>query len=141
MEDTSAGVLDEDACWDFLGTEEFGRLAFRMSDEQHIVPINYAVESGTLLFRTAPGDKLLAVAMGGEVAFEADRIQDEQATSVVVRGRARILPEDEAHRAELVPLRPWVGSHKYEVVEIVPEHVTGRRYQLDRPWLHMVRAD
>ena len=141
MEDTSAGVLDEDACWDFLGTEEFGRLAFRMSDEQHIVPINYAVESGTLLFRTAPGDKLLAVAMGGEVAFEADRIQDEQATSVVVRGRARILGEDEAHRAELVALRPWVGSHKYEVVEIAPEHVSGRSYQLDRTWLHMLRPD
>jgi len=141
MADASTGVLDEGACWAFLGTEEFGRLAFRMADEVHIVPINYAVEGGTLLFRTAPGDKLLAVALGGEVAFEADRIQDERATSVVVRGRARILPEDEAHRAERVSLRSWVGEHKYDVVEIAPEHVSGRSYQLDRPWLHMPRAD
>jgi nitroimidazol reductase NimA-like FMN-containing flavoprotein (pyridoxamine 5'-phosphate oxidase superfamily) len=141
MEDASAGVLDDDECWDFLDKEEFGRLAFRMADEMHIVPINYAVESRTLLFRTAPGDKLLAVAMGGEVAFETDRIEPERATSVVVRGRARILGEDEAHRAELVALRPWVGSHKYEVVEIAPEHVSGRSYQLDRPWLHMLRPD
>ncbi|HVX53544.1 pyridoxamine 5'-phosphate oxidase family protein [Nocardioides sp.] len=141
MEDASTGVLDEEECWDFLGKEEFGRLAFRMTDELHIVPINYAVESRTLLFRTAPGDKLLAIAMGGEVAFETDRIEAERATSVVVRGHARILPEDEAHRAELVALRPWVGSHKYEVVEITPEHVSGRSYHLDRPWLHLLRAD
>ena len=141
MEDASAGMLDDDQCWDFLGKEEFGRLAFRMTDEMHIVPVNYAVEGGTLLFRTAPGDKLLAIAMGGQVAFETDRIEAERATSVVVRGRARILGEDEAHRAELVGLRPWVGSHKYEVVEITPEHVSGRSYQLDRPWLHMLRPD
>lgn len=141
MEDESGSVLDADACWEFLRSEEFGRLAFRMADEVHIVPINYAVESGTVLFRTASGDKLLAVAMGGAVAFETDRISDERATSVVVRGTARILPEDEAHRAELVPLRPWVGSHKYDVVEIAPEHVSGRSFDLDRPWLHMLRPD
>lgn len=138
MADASAGVLDEDGCWTFLETEELGRLAFRMTDELHIVPINYAVDGRTLLFRTAPGDKLLAIAMGGEVAFEADRIDGEHATSVVVRGRARILEEDEAHRAELVPLRTWVDKHKYEVVEIKPEHISGRSYDLDRPWLHML---
>jgi len=137
-----SGELSEDECWAFLRSEELGRLAFRMVEEVHIVPINYAVDEHTLLFRTAPGDKMLAVALGGEVAFEADRVSDERATSVVVRGRARILPEDEAHRAELVPLRPWVeGPEKYDVVEIAPQHVTGRSYRLDRPWLHMVRHD
>ena len=102
MDEASPQVLSEDECWDFLGTEEFGRLGFRLVDEIHIVPINYAVESRTLLFRTAPGDKLLAAAMGAQVAFETDRIADERGISVVVRGPARILPEDEAHRAE-----PW----------------------------------
>jgi uncharacterized protein len=141
MEYEQPAVLDEEACWDFLKTEELGRLAFRMVDEVHIVPINYAVDGQTLLFRTEPGDKLLAVAMGGQVAFEADRIDDSRGTSVVVRGRARILPEDEAHRAELVPLRPWVGEHKYNVVEIAPDQVTGRTFVLNRPWRHMTRDD
>jgi len=134
-------VLDDEACWDFLRSEEFGRLAFRMVDEVHIVPINFAVQAGTLLFRTEPGNKMLAVAMGSAVAFEVDRFTDERATSVVVRGTARILPEDEAHRADLVPLRSWVGAHKYDVVEIAPTHVSGRTYALDRPWLHMMRDE
>lgn len=47
--------------------------------------------------------------------------------------------EDEAHRAELVALRTWVGDFKYEVVEISPVHLSGRSFRLDRPWRHMLR--
>jgi uncharacterized protein len=129
--------LSQDECWELLREHEFGRLAFTVVDEQHLTPINYAVDGETLLFRTAPGSKLLAVALGAEVAFEIDDFAGETAVSVVVRGRARQLPEDEAHRAENVPLRPWVGSGKYDVVEIAPEVVTGRRFGLHRPWLHL----
>jgi nitroimidazol reductase NimA-like FMN-containing flavoprotein (pyridoxamine 5'-phosphate oxidase superfamily) len=129
--------LSRDECWELLREHEFGRLAFTIVDEQHLTPINYAVDGDTLLFRTAPGSKLLAVALGAEVAFEIDDFAGETAVSVVVRGRARHLPEDEAHRAENVPLRPWVGPEKYDVVEIAPEVVTGRRFELHRPWLHL----
>jgi uncharacterized protein len=129
--------LTTEECWALLRQHEFGRLAFTVVDEQHITPINYAVDGETLLFRTAPGNKLLAVALGAEVAFEIDDFAGETATSVVVRGRARHLGEDEAHRAENVPLRPWVGPEKYDVVEISPAEITGRRFELDRPWMHL----
>ena len=129
--------LTEDECWQMLREEEFGRLAFRLVDEVHITPINYAVDHDTLLFRTAGGDKLLAVAMDSEVALEIDRYDDEHARSVVVRGSARKLDEDEEHRAENLPLRPWVGTLKYNVVEITPKVVTGRAFHLSRPWLHL----
>jgi len=59
--------LSDEECWQFLRSEEIGRLAFAMVDEVHIAPINYAVDGRTLLFRTAPGEKLLSVAMGGSV--------------------------------------------------------------------------
>lgn len=134
-------VLEEQQCWDFLRSEELGRLAFRLADEVHIVPVNYAVDSGALLFRTAPGDKLLSVAIGGKVAFEVDHVGEDRAQSVVVRGTARILGEDEAQRAELVALRPWVGTYKYNVVEIAPESVTGRSFALGRPWMHLSRSE
>ena len=41
-----------------------------------------------------------------------------------------------SHRAENLPLRPWVATEKYEVVEVVQEEVSGRRFELERPWLH-----
>lgn len=137
MSDDIITQLSQDECWRMLREEEFGRLAFRLVDEVHITPINYAVDHDTLLFRTAEGNKLLSVAMGSEVAFEIDRYDDDHARSVVVRGEARILPEDEERRAENVSLRPWVGTPKYNVVEITPRVMTGRGFVLSRPWLHL----
>ncbi len=137
MNDEVVTELTLDECWEMLREEEFGRLAYRLVDEVHITPINYAVEGGSLLFRTAEGNKLLAVAMGSEVAFEIDRYGEDSARSVVVRGTARLLPEDEAHRAENVPLRPWVPTLRYNVVEIEPKVVSGRAFELSRPWLHL----
>ena len=135
--DEPATELTQDECWDLLRTHELGRLAFRLVDEVHITPINYAVDHDTLLLRTAAGNKLLSVALGSEVAFEIDEYDEDSARSVVVRGTPRVLGEDEAHRAENVPLRPWVGDSKYNVVEIVPEVVTGRAFALSRPWTHL----
>ena len=141
MNDEVVTELTQDECWEMLGEEEFGRLAYRLVDEQHIVPINYVAAGGCLLFRTAEGNKLLSVVMGNEVAFEIDRYSEDSARSVVVRGKARLLPEDEAHRADLLPLRPWVPTLKYNVVEIAPIEVTGRAFDLSRPWLHLRRHD
>ncbi len=131
------GVMTPDECWDMLRSNEFGRLAFHLAGEVHLTPINYAVDHDTLLFRTAEGSKLLAVEMNPDVAFEIDEFDDEHATSVVVRGVARHLGEDEEHRAENVPLRPWVPTLKYDVVEIRPTEISGRRFELSRPWLHL----
>ena len=141
MYDDVVTELTADECWEMLRGEEFGRLAFRLVDEIHITPINYAVEGGSLLFRTAEGNKLLAVVMGSEVAFEIDSYGEDSARSVVVRGTARLLPEDEAHRSEHVALRPWVPTLKYNVVEITPRVVSGRAFELSRPWLHLKLHD
>jgi len=137
MTDEIVSELTLEECWEMLRDEEFGRLAYRLVDEVHITPINYAVQEGSLLFRTAEGNKLLAVVMGSEVAFEIDRYDEESARSVVVRGTARLLPEDEAHRADNVPLRPWTTTLKYNVVEIQPKVISGRAFELSRPWLHL----
>ena len=136
-------VLDEDRSWDLLAAQELGRLAYRIGSEQHITPINYAVDVNelgrrSLLFRTARTTKLLAAELGDEVAFEIDEVEDDTATSVVVRGYLRHLDPEEAHRAENLPLRPWLGDGRYDVVEIVPTAVTGRRFHLSRPWLRML---
>lgn len=139
-EESVVTELTTEDCWDMLREEEFGRLAFRIVDEVHITPLNYAVAGDSLLFRTAEGTKLLAVVMGTKVAFEVDRYGETSARSVVVRGTARLLPEDEAHRADNIRLRPWVPTLKYDVVEILPEVVTGREFELARPWMHLHEA-
>ena len=135
-------VLTDDECWALLEGDEFGRLAFRVVDEQHITPINYAVYVNphgrrSVLFRTTrSATKLLSAELGNEVAFEIDEIDDDTATSIVLRGYARHL-DDDSHIDEQLPLRAWIGSEKHDVVEIVPSVVTGRRFHLNRPWRHL----
>lgn len=137
-------ALTTEECWELLGRQELGRLAYHLLEEVHIVPVNYAVahdpvtDRRTLLFRTAEGSKLIAVVMNGDVAFEADELEEDAAASVVVRGRARVLDEHEEHRAEDVRLRPWVPTLKYNVVEVEVDEITGRRFELSRPWRHML---
>jgi nitroimidazol reductase NimA-like FMN-containing flavoprotein (pyridoxamine 5'-phosphate oxidase superfamily) len=124
--------LTKDECWAALHADEFGRLAYRLGDEINMVPLNYAVDGDTLLFRTAEGSKLLGIVMHPDVVFEIDTYGMDSGTSVVVRGKARLLEEDEAHRADTVRLRSWLPTHKYNVVAIEPVHVTGRRVTLAR---------
>ena len=147
MDEVTSAMTTEE-CWEALHSHELGRLAFHLADEVHIVPVNYAVDHDlvsdrrTLLFRTAEGSKLLGVVMNDDVAFEIDSVDDEHAMSVVARGRARRLEEDEARRAENLPLRPWVdGSAKYNVVEIEVSELSGRQFGLHRPWLHLRPSD
>ncbi len=132
-EDAPVEEMPLDVCWQLLEREEFGRLAYRLVDEVHLVPINYAVDSGALLFRTASGNKLLAAALHSDVAFEIDWHDDRSAWSVVVRGELHRLQEDEQHRVDGLPLHPWVPTLKYDVVELKPTSVTGRRFFLRRP--------
>ncbi|GEP38997.1 hypothetical protein NPS01_26600 [Nocardioides psychrotolerans] len=124
--------LGPEECWALLRGDELGRLAYHLVDEVHVVPINYVVDDGELLFRTVAGNKLLAAALGSEVAFEIDWHDHDHAWSVLARGRLRVLDEVEEHRLDGLPLRPWVATYKYDVVGLRPTVVTGRAFELDR---------
>ncbi len=124
--------LSEDAAWTFLGDHALGRLAYHLVGEVHIVPVNYLLDRGRLLFRTAPGSKLLGVVMHQDVAFEVDEVDRERAVSVVARGQAQLLTDREADAARELPLRSWVATDKDEVVAVEITEISGREFRLDR---------
>ena len=137
---TTPRVLTEAECWERLADEEFGRLAYHLTDEVHIAPVNYAVDQGRIVFRTAEGSKLLGVVMDDDVAFEIDHVDDEAelAWSVIARGHARLLEGQAARDADNLRLRPWVAEGKHNVVAVSVSEVSGREFHLARPWRHMV---
>ena len=134
--DNPVEILAVDECWELLRGEEFARLAYRLVDEVHVVPLNYVVEGGGLLMRTASGNKLLSAALHSDVALEIDWHDDDAAWSVVARGRLRLLEEDEHHRLDGLPQQPWVPTLKYDVIELGPTVITGRRFRLERHAAH-----
>jgi uncharacterized protein len=128
-------ILSLDQCWALLRGSEVGRLAVSIADRPDVFPINYVVDHGTVVFRTAEGTKLAAAVLGRAVAFEIDGYEPAggEAWSVVVKGRAReanVL--DEVVRCLDLPLFPWHRSPKPRFVQIIPEEVTGRRFTVDR---------
>jgi uncharacterized protein len=91
VDEAGSGVTDlpANACWALLRTQEVGRLAVSIADRPEIFPVNYVVDHGTIVFRTAEGTKLAGAAQR-DVAFEADGYEPDtgEAWSVVVKGRA-----------------------------------------------------
>jgi nitroimidazol reductase NimA-like FMN-containing flavoprotein (pyridoxamine 5'-phosphate oxidase superfamily) len=124
--------LSVEECWALLRTQEFGRVAYRLVDEVHIVPINYLVDRGRLIVRTTSGNKLLAAALQSDAALEIDWVEETSAWSVVVRGRFHRLSEDEAAEVDDSRLHSWVPTLKYEMLALLPSEVTGRRFLLQR---------
>ena len=122
--------LSYEESWELLESQELGRLAYRLVDEVHLVPINAVTDGRSLLFRTGSGSKLLAAALESDVAFEIDWYDDRTAWSVVARGHLRKLGDDESHRADGLRLTSWVPTPKDDVIELLPEVVTGRRFRL-----------
>lgn len=141
MDQHTVTELPEEESWELLRKQEFGRLAFHLVGEVHIVPINYVVDARRLFFRTAEGSKLLGITMNEDVAFEVDEIDEKAVRSVVLRGRARQLAGHEADRAEQLPLRPWVPDAKNNMVSIEPTEVTGRVFRLGSPERLMIPQD
>lgn len=124
-------ALSATRCWELLWATSVGRLAIDVCGQPDIFPINYAVDGGTLVFRTRAGTKLAGVVLGQYVALEIDGVDPitRTAWSVVVKGTAReVTSVAERAAAELLPLTPWVTELTPEFVRIEPELVTGRRF-------------
>lgn len=123
--------LAADDCWRLLRSTSLGRIAVSAADTVDIFPVNYAVDDESIVFRTAPGTKLLELAINDRVAFEIDTYDADQAWSIVVKGHAeRIERQSEVDALEQLGLSPWIPTLKYRWVRIHPVEITGRRFAL-----------
>ncbi|HKU11787.1 pyridoxamine 5'-phosphate oxidase family protein [Sinomonas sp.] len=130
-DDNPVRILTEDESWLLLEDTRYGRLVTYAAGELDVVPINVKAVKQRLLIRTTPGTKLIEVVIGGKVAFEADAILSGEAWSVVVKGSARVLEHaGEIEAAEAAKIESWLPTHKDVYVEITPEHVEGRHFEL-----------
>jgi nitroimidazol reductase NimA-like FMN-containing flavoprotein (pyridoxamine 5'-phosphate oxidase superfamily) len=126
-------ILEANQCWELLRSSEVGRLAVSIGDHPDIFPVNFVVEHGNVVFRTAEGTKLAAAVLGTAVAFEVDGYDADagEAWSVVIKGRAvEIERMQDVFDALDLPLFPWHAAPKHRFVRIEPDDVSGRRFQV-----------
>ncbi|MGW2515693.1 DUF1918 domain-containing protein [Streptomyces sp. NPDC001617] len=123
--------IGPEECRTLLSTHGVGRIAVSASDGRPaVVPVNYDVVDDAIVFRTA-ADLTPAAAVGTEVAFEIDHMDEalSQGWSVLAVGRASVVTEPDAVRrlTEHAHTTPWPGGEREMWVSIRPAHLTGRR--------------
>ena len=126
-------ILEVNTCWDLLRSCDVGRLAVSFGDQPDIFPVNFVVDHGTIVFRTAEGTKLAGAVLGRGVAFEVDGYDADagEAWSVVAKGRATEIERmQDVFEALDLPLFPWHAAPKHRFVRIEPEDVSGRRFHV-----------
>jgi len=136
---TSLETLTSAECYALLRSRHVGRLGVVVDRYPEILPVNFAMDGYTVVFRSRPGSKLVA-ADHANVTFQVDEIDPESRSgwSVLVRGQAeRVGPRHNgsvAARTEGTDVRPWVplddGGHW---VRIVAHGISGRRITATQP--------
>jgi len=129
---TSRGleILSAEECSGLLRSQTLGRVAVRIGEAPAILPVNYALLDGDVVFRTDPGTKLSAALMRVLVAFEVDDIDPASRTgsSVLVTGYVdEIRDRATLERVDTLGLEPWVTEGRDFVVRIRTRTITGRR--------------
>ena len=127
--------LSESECWALLRTTSVGRLAVWVDDHPDIFPLNYAVDHGTVVFRSSAGTKVSAALSDSPVALEADGYDAEAAEvwSVVIRGNAEEIRGQDLIGTIDLPLFPWQAGDKGRFIRIVPTATSGRRFPIADP--------
>jgi nitroimidazol reductase NimA-like FMN-containing flavoprotein (pyridoxamine 5'-phosphate oxidase superfamily) len=125
-------VLGVDECLALLGSVPVGRVGITIDALPAVLPVNFVVHDGAVVFRTVTGTKLDAATAGAVVAFEADDFvaaPTRTGWSVLVRGVAReITADDEVTLARGLPLDSWAWDGSADrFIRIEPTLVTGRR--------------
>ena len=128
MSDYGLRVMSSEECGAALASHSFGRVGLE-SDHPLVLPVVYGMLDGDVVFRTAPGEKLIAAALHRTVAFEIDEYDPQQGTgwSVNVVGRPEeIVNRNDLERAHALGLPAWAGELRDRYVRIRTIERTGR---------------
>ena len=137
-----AEPMDEAECLRLISAGGVGRIGYTGRFGPTVVPVNYAVYEGTIVFRTGQdspmGEDLRTGIEHAEskVAFEIDEISPatREGWSILVQGRAHPVDSDTEHASVMQSgVEPWAGGEKELFVRVIPTRITGRRIRRARP--------
>ena len=129
-------LLDEAECLRGCAAGGVGRIGYTSRFGPVVLPVNYELHEGTIVFRTGLHSSMVEDLHTGiaeaeyKVAFEIDQIRPatQEGWSVLIQGSAHFV-ESEAELASLAQLgvRAWASGPKEQFIRIIPTHITGRR--------------
>lgn len=134
-------VLDDAECMRLLSPGGVGRLAFTGRYGPTVLPVNYTMLQGSVVFRTAHDsatDEDLRTGIGSaeyRVAFQVDHFDStaREGWSVLVQGAAHhVDSEDERAEVGQAGLESWAPGERDLFMRITPSRLTGRRIRQEK---------
>lgn len=128
--------LGREECLRLISPGGIGRIAWYGLSGPVVLPVNYKLHDGAIVFRTKRGgpiDEDLRTGIEGveiKVGFEVDRIDEanHEGWSVLVQGPAHhVTSEEEIAKMAEAGVESWAGDRLDHYVRIIPHQVTGRR--------------
>lgn len=121
-------------CLTLLATASVGRVGLLVDGRPEILPVNYALDGDTVLFRTAEGTVLNQASMT-VVAFEVDHLHPDTHSgwSVLVQGLAYDIGDTidaTSERVRRLSLITWAPGGRQRWFQIRPDKITGRRIRV-----------
>ena len=124
-------VLDEDECWELLGSVRVARVGINVDGRIDVLPINHTVIDGHIAWLSGTGTKLGIAAAEAPIALEADQIDEDtkHGWSVLVHGTARIVTDDDVkQRLFDAETSPWAAPDQRTIwIEVADPVLSGRR--------------
>ena len=128
--------LDEAECLRLISPGGIGRIAFTGRFGPTVIPVNYQLHQGTIVFRTvedSPTDEDLRTGIANaeyKVAFEIDdfSMAAREGWSVLIQGALHHV-DSEAERASVREsgVQPWASGPRELYLRVIPSRITGRR--------------
>jgi len=117
-------TIDPDECRRLLGDSTVGRVCWNSSAGLQVLPGNYLVAGGQIVFHVARGTVLEELTQPVDVAFQVDDLDQDTATgwAVLVRGRTAPYAGD----PDAVATRSWAPGDRDLLVAIDPTQWSGR---------------
>ncbi len=123
--------LDEAECLQLLASTTVGRVGFVVEDRPIVLPVNYAVDGRTVVFRTGEGTVLNRAALQ-MIAFEVDKIDDatHSGWSVLAQGVAQDVGtaiDTRSEQLRQLALVTWAPDRRDRCFRLDADTLTGRR--------------
>jgi uncharacterized protein len=125
--------LPREECLRLLASVPVGRVGLSLQALPVVLPVNFALLDGEVVFRTVAGTKFHAAVGGTVLAFEVDGYESDGRSgwSVLVQGVSQVVTDPtELQRARQLTVDPWaVDGAADRIVRITVSVVSGRRFE------------
>jgi hypothetical protein len=120
--------LREAECLEFLAQHEVGRVAYCDDLGPVVLPVNYALDQGTVLIQVSPHSSLAGHLRDAPASFQIDEFDDYTQTgwSVLVRGIAAYVDPTDLPGDNDRP-HTWAEGQRTLHIRLTPHVISGRR--------------